>query len=170
MTSALHIREASDDDRPAVLRVVEAAFGRKDEAEIVTRLWADDAAALEIIGEINGEIIGYCGFSVVTAEPELRGSVIGIAPVAVAPAHQNAGVGAAMIETGIAYCRTRGASLIVVLGEPAYYGRFGFKPASTKNMRWAALDAGDAFQLIDFAGLNETPARQIHYHSAFAPA
>jgi putative acetyltransferase len=167
---ALHIREATQEDRKPVLRIVEAAFGRSDEADIVSRLWADDAAALEIIAEIDAELVGYCGFSIVNPEPALRGACLGMAPVAVAPAHQCKGVGAAMIETGISYCRTRGASLLVVLGEPAYYSRFGFVPASKKNIRWAALDAGDAFQLIDFADLAEQPARKIHYHRAFDAA
>ena len=164
---SLTIREAADEDRPAILKIVEAAFARADEAAIVEKLWADDAIALDLVAEMNGAPVGHCAFSPVTADPSLKGALLGMAPVSVAPDHQNKGVGAAMIETGIDYCRSRGASLLVVLGEPHYYSRFGFEPASAKNIRWDAMDAGDAFQLIDFASLTETPQRTIRYHDAF---
>ncbi|MEZ5920218.1 MAG: N-acetyltransferase [Parvularculaceae bacterium] len=100
----------------------------------------------------------------------LAGAALGLAPVAVTPSHRRSGVGSAIIETGIDYCRSRGASLLVVLGEPDYYSRFGFEPASKLNMRWAVLDAGDAFQAIDFAGIDAKPPRKIHYHRAFDAA
>jgi predicted N-acetyltransferase YhbS len=56
---------------------------------------------------------------------------------------------------------------VVVLGEPKYYGRFGFEPASRKNMSWATADAGDAFQLLDFGAVFDNKPRKISYHSAF---
>ena len=164
---ALTIREATDEDRPAILKIVEAAFAQADEAAIVKKLWEGDAVSLDLVAEVDGEIVGHCAFSPVTADPALGGAALGMAPVSVFPAHQNTGIGSAMIETGIDYCRTRGASLLVVLGEPSYYSRFGFEPASRRNMRWDAMDTGDAFQLIDFAALTATPQRTIRYHDAF---
>lgn len=164
---ALSIREANDDDRLTILKIVEAAFARADEAAIVEKLWADNAVALDLVAEIDGAIVGHCAFSPVAADPALKGVLLGMAPVSVLPGFQNRGVGGAMIETGIDYCRTRGASLVVVLGAPEYYSRFGFAPASAKNIRWDAMDAGDAFQLIDFADLKQTPQRTIRYHDAF---
>lgn len=163
----LTIRDATTNDRPAILKIVEAAFARADEAAIVEKLWADDAVTLDLVAEIGGEIVGHCAFSSVTATPVIDGPTLGMAPVSVAPAHQSKGVGAAMIKTGVARCRTHGASLLVVLGEPEYYSRFGFAPASLKKIRWDAMDAGDAFQLIDFAALEEAPGRTIRYHDAF---
>lgn len=163
----LTVREATKEDRPAILKIVEAAFARPDEAAIVEKLWESDAASLDLIAEIDGEIVGHCAFSLVTADPPLNGALLGMAPVSVLPSHQNKGVGGAMIETGIDCCRSRGARLVVVLGAPAYYSRFGFEPASRKNARWDAMDAGDAFQLIDFAGLSGAPPRTIRYHDAF---
>ncbi|HNR77249.1 MAG TPA: N-acetyltransferase, partial [Parvularculaceae bacterium] len=116
---ALIIREAQEEDRPAILKIVEAAFAQADEAAIVEKLWEADAISLDLVAEADGEIVGHCAFSPVTADPALKGGLLGMAPVSVAPAHQNRGVGSAMIETGIDYCRTRGASLLVVLGEPS---------------------------------------------------
>ncbi|MBB5518068.1 GNAT family N-acetyltransferase [Amphiplicatus metriothermophilus] len=170
MSAAVRIRESEEADRPAIRALVAAAFGREDEARIVEALWADDAMALELAATIDEALVGHCAFSRVALEPPLKGPALGLAPLAVAPAHQRRGIGAALVETGLEICRARGASLVVVLGEPAYYARFGFVPASRLNMRWAALDAGEAFQILDFAGLPASPARRVHYHPAFEAA
>jgi len=167
VNGSLTIREAEETDRDAVLGVIEAAFGQRDEATLVERLWADGAVSLELVAEQDGVVIGHCAFTLVTSEPPLKGAALGLAPLSVAPTHQNSGVGAALVETGLDICKTRGASLMVVLGEPDYYRRFGFEPASKKNISWAAMDAGDAFQAIDWAGLAPSP-RKIHYHAAFS--
>ena len=167
MSGPLHIREAEAEDRAAILALLRDAFGREEEARLVERLWTDDAVALELAAFIDGALAGYCAFSLVTAEPELEGPALGLAPLAVAPSMQNQGVGAALVETGLEVCEERGASLVVVLGEPEYYSRFGFAPARAKNISWAAMDAGDAFQIIDYADLPENTARRIHYHPAF---
>lgn len=166
MSNSLTIRETKKADRSAVLATIEAAFGRPDEATLVQNMWNEDAIALDLTAEENGAIVGHCAFSVVTADPALAGAALGLAPVSVAPARQSSGIGSALVETGLDICKTRGASLIVVLGEPEYYSRFGFKPGNVRNISWAAMDAGDAFQIIDWAGIGDTP-RQIHYHRLF---
>lgn len=169
MSRRLTIRETTPTDRKDVLAVIEAAFGRADEAKLVDALWQEDAIVLDLAAVEDGKIVGHCAFSLVTADPVIKGAALGLAPVSVAPARQRSGIGAALIETGLDICKTRGASLMVVLGEPAYYSRFGFRPGARQNMSWAALDAGDAFQIIDWAGLGDTP-RRIHYHPLFSAA
>ncbi|GAB4528227.1 MAG: N-acetyltransferase [Amphiplicatus sp.] len=167
MSGPLHIREAEADDRAAILALLKAAFGRVEEARLVQRLWMEDAVALELAAFVDGALAGYCAFTLVAADPPLKGVALGLAPLAVAPPMQKQGVGAALVETGLETCEARGASLVVVLGEPDYYSRFGFSPARAKNITWAAMDAGDAFQIIDYANLPATPARRIRYHPAF---
>ena len=166
MSNSLTIRETKKADRKAVLALIEAAFGQPDEATLVQKMWDEDAIALDLTAEENGSVVGHCAFSIVTADPALEGAALGMAPVSVAPSRQRSGIGSALVETGLDICKTRGASLVVVLGEPAYYSRFGFKPGGAQNIAWAALDAGDAFQIIDWAGIGDTP-RQIHYHRLF---
>lgn len=170
MMGALTVREAEPHDRGAVRHVVAAAFGREDEARIVDALRAADAMAIELVAVLDGAVVGHVAFSPVAVEPPLKGPALGLAPLAVAPAHQRKGIGAALVETGLEICRARGASLVVVLGEPSYYGRFSFAPGKAKGMTWAAMDAGDAFQVLDFAGLPASPARRVHYHPAFEAA
>ena len=166
MSDSLTIRDTRKADRRAVLATVEAAFGQPDEAILVQNMWNEDAIALDLTAEENGAVVGHCAFSIVTADPALEGAALGLAPVSVAPSRQRSGIGSALVETGLDICKTRGASLIVVLGEPEYYSRFGFKPGASQNISWAAVDAGDAFQIIDWAGIGDTP-RQIQYHQLF---
>ncbi|MEO1136393.1 MAG: N-acetyltransferase [Pseudomonadota bacterium] len=167
MNSRLTIRETTPTDRENVLAVIEAAFGGADEANLVDALWQEDAIALDLVALEDSKVIGHCAFSQITAKPAIKGAALGLAPVSVAPDRQRSGVGAALIETGLDICKTRGVKLVVVLGEPAYYSRFGFRPGARQNISWAALDAGDAFQILDWAGLGDTP-RQVHYHPLFS--
>ncbi len=74
----------------------------------------------------EGGIVGHVLFSEVQAG---AGRGVGLAPVAVLPAHQRSGIGAALVLAGIEACRSAGYHYVVVLGEPAYYRRFGFRRA-----------------------------------------
>jgi len=160
------IRNVHDADHDGVQAVVTAAFGQDDEAALVGRLWEADAVTIERLAEIDGDIVGYCAFSPITCAPKLDGKLLGLAPVAVAPKHQRTGLGAAMIEAGLKACREAGARLIVVLGHPEYYARFGFEPGAAKNIRWAERDAGEAFRVIA-DDINANEPRLVHYHPAF---
>jgi len=168
MSETLAIRTPDADDHGAILSVLCDAFRRDDEARLVDALWRDEAMTVELIAENNDRVVGYCGFSGVTAEPALDGTLLGLAPLAVVNELQGRGIGKALAMAGLEICRERGAALVVVLGEPDYYSRFGFKPASDFDVRWAAMDAGRAFQLIDFAGVAGAEPVQVHYHSAFS--
>ena len=144
-----------------------AAFEREDETNLVRALWREDAMTSEWLAETGGEVIGYCAFSPVTCKPALEGLLLGLAPVAVAPEYQRQGVGAALIKTGLDECRKKNVRLVAVLGEPEYYSRFGFAPASQKQLSWSGGDAGDAFQIIADEQFGADKPRIIHYHPAF---
>ncbi len=166
------IREARGEDHGAISAVLTAAFKQRGEKDLVKKLWDDNAMAIENVAEANGRIVGYCAFSAVTCKPGLDGVLLGLAPVAIAPGHQGKGVGAALIQEGLKLAREKDARMIVVLGDPNYYARFGFVPASEKNMRWAVMDAGDAFRVITsdnshWGDIDADETRTIHYHPAF---
>ncbi len=168
MDDSITIRAPLAGDRPAILTVLRDAFRREAEAQLVEALWRDQAMAVELIAEDAEGVIGYCGFSPVTAEPALDGLLLGLAPLAVMNERQGLGVGKALTMSGLEICRQLDAALIVVLGEPDYYTRFGFKPASEYGVTWAAMDAGRAFQLVDFHDTIGVDAHRIHYHAAFS--
>ena len=161
------IRKVKTVDREQVLALLEAAFGQEDEGKIVEHLWRENAVTIERVAEHGGVVVGYIAYTNVQTDPAIDGPQLGLAPLAVAPAHQQQGFGSALVEETLSVCRDMGANLIVVLGEPSYYGRFGFEPASSRNMRWDALDAGDAFQMIAGDMIKGDAARIVQYHPAF---
>ena len=125
------IRRERVGDEPAIAALITEAFTTAPhlsgtEADIVERLRAGDALALSLVAEDQDRIVGHIAFSPVTIDDERRGW-FGLAPVAVLPDHQGKGIGVALIEAGLAQLRATGARGCVLLGEPAYYQRFGFR-------------------------------------------
>lgn len=116
-------------DEPAIRRVVEAAFGRKDEADLVERLCADGDALLSLVAvdDYDDEVVGHLLFSdlpIKTAGGLIRAAAL--APVAVIPDQQGMGVGGGLIMRGLRDVGKMGVEAVIVLGEPEYYQRFGF--------------------------------------------
>ena len=130
------IRLARDDDGPALRHIHEAAFPTPVEAQLVERLIAAGHDELSLVAELEGQPVAHILFSPVTIERD--GQVIatglGLAPVAVLPAHQKQGIGTALITAGLQALAAAGCPLVVVLGHPEYYRRFGFVTASQHQL------------------------------------
>ena len=127
------IREERAGDASAIATLTEAAFRDAPhrsgtESAIVERLRSDGDLALSLV-LVNADetIIGHAAFSPVTISDGTPGW-FGLGPVSVIPLRQRAGIGTALIQAGLDRLRSRRARGCVVLGEPAYYGRFGFHP------------------------------------------
>ena len=111
--------------------VNQEAFGGPEEADLVDRLRADDAliSLVAVIdnGESEGRVVGHIMFSRmwIRTSRELVPAVA-LAPVAVATEYQRSGIGSRLIEQGLEVLRLRGESVVIVLGHPDYYPRFGF--------------------------------------------
>ena len=162
----MEIRAERSDDAGTIAALVAAAFAGAphadgSEAAIVDRLRRDGALTMSLVATIGDAVVGYAAFSPVTVE-RAAGGWFGLGPVAVEPAHRCRGIGAALIEAGLARLRTDGAHGCVVLGDPDYYGRFGFEhdPA----LRYPDAPA-PFFQRIVFEG--PAPHGAVAYHPAF---
>lgn len=130
--AAVEIRPARLDDRDAIVSLVRAAFAHDDggraEVDIVEQTWALDAAAdgYDLVAVDGDEVVGH----VLAAAGDLDGRpLLGIAPLAVRPDRQGAGIGSALMEDLLRRAGEAGVPLLVLLGSPDYYGRFGFEPA-----------------------------------------
>lgn len=144
MTSTV-VRETATSDRDAVLALVKAAFstgGRdgQEEVDIVRATWDRDAARdgfdLVAVDDRSGDVIGH----VLAARGDLAGhAVLGVAPLAVAPGRQRAGAGSALMNELIARADAADEPMLVLLGSPDYYSRFGFEPSGPLGIHYRAV-------------------------------
>jgi putative acetyltransferase len=119
------VRLESSDDRAAVRRLHVGAFPTAVEADLVERLRADGDAVISLVAVEDGDVVGHVMLSRMTAPFR----ALGLAPVAVAAGRRRRGVAARLIEEGVRQARAAGWEAIFVVGEPAYYARFGFSAA-----------------------------------------
>ena len=138
-----------------------AAHASGEEAAIVERLRRDGDLEAAFVAVDEGRIVGHVAFSPVLIDDK-PGHWFGLGPVAVAPERQGEGIGAALIEHGLAYLRTKGARGCVLLGDPGYYRRFGF--AADPALTYPGPPP-EYFQRIVFIG--QAPRGVVSYSPAF---
>ena len=147
--TATTIRPARQGDTDAILSVVARAFSddtrdAREELAIVRRTWATcpPPSLIELVADDAGAVVGH--LQAAPGRLDGRGAAVaGVAPVCVAPAHQGRGTGSALVRALIAEAATRDWPVLVLLGDPAYYGRFGFRPAAPLGLTYAPVRADD---------------------------
>lgn len=128
----MHFHETTAAELEAVLQVHKLAFGRDDEAMLVESLMRDRSAqpSLSLCAEQNGRLAGHALFTALSLVGTGAGTGCSLlAPLAVLPQDQKAGVGRGLMEHGCQLLSGRGIDLVFVLGDPAYYTRCGFVAA-----------------------------------------
>jgi putative acetyltransferase len=123
----------SVDERASIRAVNAAAFGGTDEADLVDKLRGDGHALISLVAELEGSIVGHIMFSRmwIKASPALV-SAVALAPMAVLPRQQRKGIGSLLIQRGLQLLRRRGERIVIVVGHPDYYPRFGFSSNKAK--------------------------------------
>lgn len=160
------IREERDSDADAIRAVVAAAFeghhhSDGTEPDIVERLRRDRSPMLSLVAEEDGTVLGHVAFSPVSIEGRDCGW-FGLGPLSVVPERQDSGIGSALTREGLERLRAQGASGCVVLGEPGYYGRFGF--VADPALTFAGVPP-EYFQRLLLAG--DMPCGAVRYAPAF---
>ena len=127
------IRHARPADHPAIRAVVAAAFGQPDEADLVERLRAAGDVMFELVEEDDGEIVGHILYSRLWADSVSLYAAL--APLAVRPDRQKAGVGKRLTTASIETAKDFGACAVIVLGHPEYYPKFGFTADAASKVK-----------------------------------
>lgn len=153
-----------------------AAFAGPAEAELVDaiRSGPNFVPTLSLVAvTADGSILGHVLLSRVAfqldGEEQTRVDVLALAPLAVLPPHQGRGIGAALMHEALRIADAREEPMTIVVGSPAFYGRFGFVPAADLGIHGAYENAGDAFQARPRPGLDEAdlPAGTVIYPATF---
>lgn len=151
------VRPERPADERAVQAIIAAAFPEVDgavvEVALNDELRRDPAwiSGLCLVAVRDGRVVGQvtCSYGVLVdpaGGPDRR--LVGVGPVAVLPAEQGAGVGRALMSALVERARRAGEAALVLLGDPAFYGRFGFRPAADAGIAAPDPAWGEHFQAL----------------------
>jgi putative acetyltransferase len=167
----LTVRPAGAGDVAGIDRLMRDSFAAPAEAELVMRLCLDGDMVLAMVAadEAGGALAGAAVFS--RMHVELDGdavAAVALAPLAVRPDYRRQGVGEALVSAGLEQLSRAGLGLCFVLGDPAYYARFGFKAETAAG--FDSPYAGDHFMAVTLHGRPMPPGeRGVAAHApAFA--
>jgi putative acetyltransferase len=165
--TAIVIRPERPGDEQVIHDLTVAAFAPMSysdgtEAPIIAKLREDDDLTLSLVAVDDTGIIGHVAFSPVAFGVEAGGGWFGLGPISVRPDCQRQGIGSALVNEGLAMLRARGARGCVLIGDPRYYGRFGFR--SHGRLRYQDVPA-EYVQFLSFDGT--TPSGDVIFAPAF---
>jgi len=160
------IRNETESDIEAIAEITKAAFatcpyGEHTEQFITNALRAAGALTVSLVAEIDRNVVGHVAFSPVTIS-DGSPDWYGLGPVSVLPQHQRQGIGTALIREGLSLLKARGGKGCVLVGEAAYYQRFGFR-----NLPVLTLEGvpPEVFLALPFG--DQMPKGAVVFHSAF---
>ncbi len=143
------IRPERPDDWRAIRHVNQAAFDGDTEADLVESLRDGGFVEVSLVADMHEEIVGHILFSrvsIVTDGGTMN--VLSLAPMAVLPGHQRKGIGSKLLEHGLELCRAHGHRIVVVLGHPEFYSRFGFSSELAASLE-SPFGGGKAWMVLE---------------------
>jgi len=143
------------------------AFETDAEARLVDKLRGVVKPFISLVAKEDGVVLGHILFTPVTVG-DTKFQAMGLGPMAVIPGRQGQGIGSTLIIEGLITCRSMGAQAVFVLGEPEYYTKFGFEPASKKQIFYKSDQFAPYFFMIELipSALNGISG-EVLYHSLF---
>ena len=144
------IRPETPQDSAAIRNVNEDAFGSSVEADLVEKLRSRQAYTISLVATDGDNVIGHIIFSPVTIESgNTSFGALGLGPMAVLSSYQRKGVGSQLVREGLQECRRLGHEIVVVLGHPDYYPRFGFIPAKPRGIECEFEVPDEAWMILE---------------------
>jgi alpha-D-ribose 1-methylphosphonate 5-triphosphate synthase subunit PhnI len=165
----LIVRSEEIKDYSSIAKVNNLAFGQENEAKLIDKIRQSDRFIneLSLVAELDRKIIGHIMFSYIDLIGKHTTKVLALAPVAVLPEYQNKGVGSLLVKRGLEIAEKMRLPLVIVLGEPKFYSRFGFETASDYSIQ-SPFEVPDKYFMVRFLN-NETDKLQgkIIYPASF---
>jgi putative acetyltransferase len=162
------IREENKRDQTAVHALNVSAFGTSAEADLVDALREQARPVVSLVAEEAGSVVGHILFSPVSLSDHRGLKIMGLAPMAIAPAQQRLGIGSALVRAGLTRCTQLGFGAVAVLGHPEYYPRFGFSAAKRFGLTCEYPTPEEAFMVIELQpGYLHGTSGMVKYHAAF---
>lgn len=161
------IRNETKADIEAISTVTISAFrtlaiSGHTEQFIINALRDADALSISLVAEIDGQVVGHVAFSPVTIS-DGNPDWYGLGPVSVLPEYQKQGIGKSLINEGLAMLKARGGKGCVLVGDPGYYKRFGFR--NIPALIYEGIPQ-EVFLALPFE--NETPQGTVLFHQGFS--
>lgn len=163
----LVIRAETAADHFRIRQVNKEAFGGTDEGNLVEVLRREGLVLLSVVGELDGRIVAHVLFSRMSIDTEAETiAAAALAPMAVLPGYQRRGIGGQLIRYGLDSLRGLGERIVIVVGHPTYYPRFGF--SSTLARPLESPFPSDAFMALALSpGALDGVRGRVRYPAAF---
>jgi len=126
-------RPSTPEDRIAVRAVHRRAFGRDAEADLAIALVESQTVTIDLVAKIDAMVVGHVVLSELTGPDR----ALGLGPLAVDPEWRDFKIGTELVRRALEHARRDGWRSAFVLGDPVYYGRFGFKRALAEPVQCA---------------------------------
>lgn len=146
----VNIRSEMTEDIDAIHAVVAAAFPTDSEAKLVDQIRVDGDVLISLVATVDNTVVGHVLVSPILINTQPPGRFAGLAPLSVQPDYQSQGIGGKLMQAAIANARELGIDALFLLGNPAYYARFGFTKSHVGN-EYGATDAFMQLELSDGA-------------------
>jgi len=122
-------------DHSVIRQVNEAAFGGAEEADLIESLRQEGVVLLSLVAVLDGRIVGHILFSRMSIDTASgAAAAVALAPLAVVPRCQRQGIGGTLIREGLDQLHGLGDRIVIVVGHPDYYPRFGFSTALARAL------------------------------------
>ncbi len=157
MTQTLEIHESAPGDLQQIESLYPKAFPDEDLLPLVRALLAEANGVLSLTAMLDTAIVGHAIFTECgIAGSSRRAALLG--PLCVLPGRQRQGIGGALVRAGLERLKTAGEDWVFVLGDPAYYGRFGFGADGRVTPPYPLPAAYiDAWQSLNLQGRPQMP-------------